>query len=163
MKALYPGSFDPITNGHIDIIKQACELFEVVVIGITKNPKKKTMFSLLERARLIRESITEDDTLRIANTDVVSYAGLTVDHANFIDANILIRGLRAISDFETEFQMALYNRKLGSGINTAFLIPDETRVYLSSSSVKEIVAMGGIVDQFVPKCVAKALNGRKAQ
>lgn len=162
MKALYPGSFDPITNGHIDVIQQAHALFDAVVIGVANNPEKNYLFDMELRIHMIHTSLGglfgKDSGISIGN-----YNGLTIDYAHAINVDILIRGLRAVSDFEAEFQMTLFNRKkIGkiakTGMNTLFFIPDEKRVYLSSSAIKGIANMGGDVSCFVPWCVDENLK-----
>jgi len=168
MKALYAGSFDPITNGHLDIIKQAASIFEIVAIVVASNPKKAAtgMFSLEERQQLIVQACIEagldkNTTRGKSHTVCVCPDRLIVDFAQQIEANILIRGLRAVSDFDTEFQMVQFNRKIKPGMNTVFFMPDERYFYLSSSAVREIYNMGGNISEFVPKCVDGTLRNRK--
>ena len=161
MKALYPGSFDPITNGHIDIIQQALEIFDEVTLGIANNTEKSYLFDEKERLEMAREGLKFE--LKALGLKLASYGGLTIDYAENIKAGILVRGLRAVSDFDAEFQMTLFNRKkIGAvakqGINTVFFIPDEKRVYLSSSAIKGIAKMGGDVSCFVPQIVVEYLN-----
>ena len=164
MKALYAGSFDPITNGHLDIIKQAANIFDTVAIVVASNPKKATtgMFSLEKRQQLIIETCLaaglDKNTTRGKSHSVWICPGrLIVDFAYQIEANVLIRGLRAVSDFDIEFQMVQFNRKIKPGINTVFFMPDERYFYLSSSAVREIFNMGGDVSEFVPRCVNEAM------
>ena len=154
-RAIYPGSFDPVTNGHLDVIERARKLFDQVIVAVAYNDEKQPLFSLDERLDLLRESVPNGDNVRIA-----SFEGLLVDFAKKEGAGAVIRGLRAISDFEFEFQMALMNRKLESDVETIFLMPKEEYTYLSSRIVKEIARLGGDVSTFVPASVAKAL-GRK--
>ena len=151
--ALYPGSFDPVTNGHIDIIERALLLFDELVVGIGINLAKEPLFSIEERLELLESSIGKKKNVRIA-----SYEGLTAKFAREIGAVAILRGLRAISDFEHEFQMALANRKIESGIETVFLMPSLPNVYLNSSMVKTIASLGGNVREFVPKSVFEKLK-----
>ena len=152
-RAIYPGSFDPITNGHLDVIERARKLFDEVVVAVAHNDEKQALFSLKDRLDLLRETAGKIDNVRIAE-----FEGLLVEFARNEEAGVVIRGLRAISDFEFEFQMALMNRKLDSAVETIFLMPKEEYTYLSSRIVKEIARLGGDVSGFVPACVAKALS-----
>jgi len=152
-RAIYPGSFDPITNGHLDVIERARKLFDEVVVAVAHNDEKQPLFSLKDRLDLLRETAGKIDNVRIAE-----FEGLLVEFARNEEAGIVIRGLRAISDFEFEFQMALMNRKLDFAVETIFLMPKEEYTYLSSRIVKEIARLGGDVAGFVPACVAKALS-----
>lgn len=152
-RAIYPGSFDPITNGHLDVIERARKLFDEVVVAVAHNDEKQPLFSLQDRLDLLSETAGKIDNVRIAE-----FEGLLVQFARKQDAGVVIRGLRAISDFEFEFQMALMNRKLDSAVETIFLMPKEEYTYLSSRIVKEIARLGGDVSGFVPACVAKALS-----
>jgi pantetheine-phosphate adenylyltransferase len=142
---IYPGTFDPITNGHLDIIERATTLFDVVTIGVTTNPAKNPLFSVEERVAMIRQV-----TQNFSNVRVDSFGGLLVDYAQRLGACAIIRGLRAISDFEYEFQMALVNRKISDGIVTVFLMPHEKYTYLNSTIVKELALFGGDISRFVP-------------
>jgi pantetheine-phosphate adenylyltransferase len=151
-RAIYPGSFDPVTNGHLDVIERARKLFDEVVVAVAHNDEKQPLFSLNDRLDLLRETTGKIDNVRIAE-----FEGLLVEFARKEEAEAVIRGLRAISDFEFEFQMALMNRKLDDEVETIFLMPKEEYTYLSSRIVKEIVRLGGDVSGFVPACVAKAL------
>jgi len=150
---LYPGTFDPITNGHLDILKRACELFDSVIVAIAVNPAKTPLFTLEERLYLIKESVAKFD-----NVSVDSFNGLLVDYAKKRGAIGIIRGLRAISDFEYEFQMALMNRKLDENIATIFLMPHEKYTYLNSSIVRDLAALCSDVGDFVPQVVEEALK-----
>ena len=155
-KALYAGSFDPITYGHIDIIRQAYKLFNTIVVGIADNPDKKYLFTPDTRKEMVKTALNAiHDPMDMLIIDV--YSGMTIDYAARHDVDVLIRGLRAISDFEAEFQMTLFNRKAigenGVGLNTIFFIPQEDHVYLSSSAIKGIVRSGGNVEKFVPPIV----------
>jgi pantetheine-phosphate adenylyltransferase len=152
-RAIYPGSFDPVTNGHLDVIERARKLFDEVVVAVAHNDEKQPLFSLKERLDLLRETAGRIDNVRIAQ-----FKGLLVEFANAEKAGAVIRGLRAVSDFEFEFQMALMNRQLNAAVETIFLMPKEEYTYLSSRIVKEIVRLGGDVSNFVPACVAKALS-----
>ncbi|MDZ7359586.1 MAG: pantetheine-phosphate adenylyltransferase [candidate division KSB1 bacterium] len=142
---IYPGTFDPITNGHLDIIERATTLFDLVTIGVTTNPAKNPLFSVEERVVMIRQV-----TQNFSSVRVDSFTGLLVDYAQRLGACAIIRGLRAISDFEYEFQMALVNRKISDGIVTVFLMPNEKYTYLNSTIVKELALFGGDVSRFVP-------------
>ena len=152
-RAIYPGSFDPVTNGHLDVIERARKLFDEVVVAVAHNDEKQPLFSLEERLELLRETAGRIDNVRIAE-----FKGLLVDFAKAEKAGAVIRGLRAVSDFEFEFQMALMNRKLDAAVETIFLMPKEEYTYLSSRIVKEIARLGGDVSSFVPARVAKALS-----
>ena len=155
ISAVYPGSFDPPTNGHLDIITRSSHLFPKIIVAVTDNINKKHIFSLQERINLLRKSIK-----RLNNISILSFSGLLAGYLNEIQSFILIRGLRAISDFEYEIQMALMNRKLNRKIETVFLIPDQAYTFLSSSMVKEIAMLGGDTADFVPECVEKELKKR---
>lgn len=151
--AIYPGTFDPITNGHIDILKKATEVFDRVILAVAEDTGKSTLFSIEERKQLCVEAIDH-----IERAEVVSFNGLVVDYARNIGAVAMIRGLRAVSDFEYELQLALMNRQIDSGINTIFLVPDSKYLYLSSSLIKQIIRLGGALKGFIPPCVEKALK-----
>lgn len=151
-RAIYPGSFDPVTNGHLDVIERARKLFDEVIVAVAHNDQKHPLFSLEERLDLLRATIGRTDQVEIAPMD-----GLLVNFARERKATAVIRGLRAISDFEFEFQMALMNRKLEAAVETIFLMPKEEYTYLSSRIVKEIARLGGDVTDFVPPVVAQAL------
>jgi pantetheine-phosphate adenylyltransferase len=157
-RAIYPGSFDPITNGHLDVIDRASKLFDEVVVAIAGNDEKQPLFSLEERLDLLDRTIGKRNNLRIAQFD-----GLLVEFAAAQHASAVIRGLRAVSDFEFEFQMALMNRKLESSVETIFLMPKEEYTYLSSRLVKEIARLGGDVSKFVPDVIGQALRNKFAQ
>src|ERR1700716_3099841 len=151
-RAIYPGSFDPVTNGHLDVIDRARKLYDEVIVAVAHNDQKQPLFTLEERLSLLRATIGEGDHVQVAPLD-----GLLVDFAVRQKATAVVRGLRAVSDFEFEFQMALMNRKLESNVETIFLMPKEEYTYLSSRIVKEIARLGGDVSGFVPARVAKAL------
>ncbi|MGO9482669.1 MAG: pantetheine-phosphate adenylyltransferase [Candidatus Kryptoniota bacterium] len=150
--AIYPGTFDPVTNGHIDVAARASKLFDKIIICVAANSQKNPLFTGPERMKLIKESIKE-----FKNIEVEQFEGLLVDYAQEKKAQAIVRGLRAVSDFEYEFQMALTNRKLCSDIDTIFLMPHEKYTYLNSSIVREIAKFGGNVSQFVPAHVEKEL------
>lgn len=160
-RAIYPGSFDPVTNGHLDIIERARKLFDEVIVAVAVNDQKQPLFSAQERTSMLRDAITTSG-VRVAPMD-----GLLVEFAETENACAIIRGLRAISDFEFEFQMALMNRKLDARVETIFLMPKEEYTYLSSRIVKEIARLGGDVSAFVPRPVmdalAKKFKGQKAK
>ncbi|MDI6839827.1 MAG: pantetheine-phosphate adenylyltransferase [bacterium] len=152
-RAVYPGTFDPITNGHLDIIKRALNLFKSVIVLVVEHSEKSPMFSVKERVRFVREV-----TKIYKGVEVDSFDGLLVDYIKNKGAKVIIRGLRAISDFDYEFQLTQLNRKLCPEIETIFIMPGEEHFFLSSSMVKEIASHGGDVTQFVPKIVADALK-----
>jgi len=147
--AIYPGSFDPITLGHLDIIERGCRLFERVVVAVLRNPNKTPLFSVQQRLEQIRIS-----TSHLTNVEIDSFDGLTVKYAQMRQAQVLLRGLRAISDFEAELQMAHTNKTLSTHIETVFLATSNEHSFLSSSVVKEIAKFGGSVDHLVPQHVA---------
>jgi len=151
--AIYPGTFDPITNGHLDILERALKLFDKVIITVAKNPTKQPLFDQEERRSMIRSAVK-----RYKNVEVDMFDGLLVEYARKKKATSLVRGLRAISDFEYELQMALMNRKLDSTLETVFLMPNEKYTYLNSSIIREIARLGGDVRDFVPEAVLKALT-----
>jgi pantetheine-phosphate adenylyltransferase len=155
LRALYPGSFDPVTNGHLDVLARAARLFDEVVVAVAHNESKKGLFTPSERVQLLRES-----TAALPNVRVTSFEGLLVDFARAQNARAVIRGLRAVSDFEFEFQLALMNRSLEPNLEALFLMPSEEYTYLSSRLVKEVARLGGDVSRFVPKCVQSALADR---
>ena len=150
--AVYPGSFDPVTNGHLDIIKRAAKTFDKVYVAILTNSAKNPKFSLEERIDWLERATKE-----LPNVEIVSFSGLLVDFASRIGANIIIKGLRAVSDFEYEFQMALTNRKLQPDIETMFLMTNDRYSYLSSSIVKEIANYGGSLEGLVPDFMIKEI------
>jgi pantetheine-phosphate adenylyltransferase len=152
-RVIYPGTFDPVTNGHIDVIKRAIDLFDEVVVTVARNPVKNQMFSLEERLFMLRESLAEFATVKVDSFD-----GLIVDHAKQLGAVGIIRGLRAVSDFEYEFQMALMNRKLDENLRTIFLMPNEKYTYLNSTIIRNLAVFHGDVADFVPSIVVKMLQ-----
>ena len=155
---IYPGSFDPLTNGHLDIMKRAARLFDSVIVAVANNEEKKPLFTLDERLALVQESIAT-----MPNVKVDSFAGLLVDYVESRGGQAIIRGLRAISDFEFEFQLALMNRKLNERVETIFMMPKESYTFLSSRIIKEIARLGGDVGTFVPSHVQTALNKKLAR
>ncbi len=155
--AIYPGTFDPITNGHVDILERAMLLFDKVIVTVAKNSSKTPMFSVEERVAMIQETIRHN---RYKNVTVESFDGLLVDYAQKKKAVALIRGLRAVSDFEYEFQMALMNRKQANSLVTVFLMPHEKYTYLNSTIVREIAQHHGNVKDFVPPVVLKHLKAK---
>jgi len=157
-RAVYPGSFDPVTNGHLDVIERASRLFDEVVVAVAVNSAKTGLFSYEERVELLKAALEGFQNVR-----VTYFEGLLVEFAQSSGAQVIVRGLRAISDFEFEFQMALMNRKLESRIETMFLMPKEEYTYLSSRIVKEIARLGGNVGSFVPERVGRALARKFAE
>lgn len=152
-KAVFPGSFDPITNGHIDVIKRALKLFDQIIIGVARREEKSPIFSLEEREALVKKV-----TANIKRVEVKAFDGLLVDFVKQENACTIIRGLRTISDFDYEFQMALTNRKIAPEIETIFFLASEQYAYLSASLVKEIARMGGNLTEFLPEPVVEALK-----
>jgi pantetheine-phosphate adenylyltransferase len=153
VKAIYPGTFDPVTNGHTDLIERASCLFSEVVVGIASNPSKKPRFDLAQRVKMI-----EEVTKHLSNVSVVGFTGLLVDFAKEHQASVLIRGLRAVSDFEYEFQLANMNRRLSPDLESVFLTPAEGNSFISSTLVKEVALHNGDVSQFVHPVVKAALE-----
>lgn len=151
--AIYPGTFDPITNGHIDLVMRACKLFDHVIVAVAINPSKAPVFDLQQRVRLAEQSLSH-----INNVEVTGFEGLLVDVARQKQADVIIRGLRAVSDFEHEFQLAGMNRKMAPNVETLFLTPAEQFSYISSGLVREIAFLGSDVSEFVSPCVAQALQ-----
>ena len=151
-KVIYPGTFDPVTYGHIDVIKRASELFEYVIVTVAINPGKLPLFTTEERTNMLKESLKE-----FKNVSVDSFDGLVVDHAKTVGATGIIRGLRAVSDFEYEFQMALMNRKLSKEIATIFLMPHEKFTYLNSTIIRNLASLRSDVSDFVPPIVQENL------
>ncbi len=155
VSAMYPGTFDPITLGHEDLVRRASRLFDRVVVAIASNPSKAPMFSLDERVELARTVLKSS-----GNVEVCGYDGLTVEFAQNNDLQVIVRGLRAVSDFEYEFQLANMNRHLADDVETAFLTPTEKYTFISSSLVREICSMGGDISKFVSPLVRDALVKR---
>jgi pantetheine-phosphate adenylyltransferase len=150
--AVYPGSFDPITNGHLSIIRRGLEIFDEVIVAVAKNPEKKELFSLEERLDLIRK-VTDD----IPGVKVDTFTGLLVDYVVARETNVILRGIRALSDFDYEFQLALMNRKLNRKVQSVFLMTDYKWLYVSSTIIKEAASLGGDVNALVPDIVRTAL------
>lgn len=157
-KIIYPGTFDPITNGHLDIITRASNMFDQIIIGVAASPSKKTLFSLEERVKLVEES-----TAHLSNVSTAGFSGLLVDFAREQEANVLVRGLRTTVDFEYEFGLTSMYRKLLPGVESVFLTPAEEYAFLSSTIVREVAIHGGDVEQFVPKCVYTAIKTKVAK
>jgi pantetheine-phosphate adenylyltransferase len=155
---IYPGSFDPLTNGHLDIIQRAARLFDSVIVAVANNEEKKPLFTLKDRMHLVEQAIEG-----MPNVRVDSFNGLLVDYVENCGGQAVIRGLRAISDFEFEFQLALMNRKLNERVETIFMMPKETYTFLSSRIIKEIARLGGDVKAFVPAHVEAALKRKLAR
>ena len=150
---IYPGSFDPLTNGHLDVVERASKLFDRVIVAVAANTDKRPMFTQAERKRQISTAVKP-----MINVEVATFQGLLVDFAEAHQAQAIIRGLRAVSDFEFEFQLALMNRKLKEEIETIFMMPRESYTFLSSRLVKEIAGLGGEIGAFVPANVERALK-----
>ena len=156
--AIYPGTFDPITNGHVSIIKRGLAIFDKLIIGILYNPNKKPLFSIEERISLIKEVLKDTP-----NVEVDTFDGLLVDYALLKESNVILRGLRALSDFEYEFQLALMNRKLCREVQSVFLMTDYKWFYTSSTIVKEAASLGGDINGLVPDIVEKKLKEKFKQ
>ncbi len=155
--AMYPGTFDPITNGHHELVRRAAHVFDRVVVAVAASPHKQTLFTLDERTRLAREVLSD-----ISNVSVDSYSGLTVEYAREHDLTAVIRGLRAVSDFEYEFQLSSMNRHLRPDVETVFLCPEAEYMFISSTLVREVAALGGDVSGLVHPAVEQALKERNA-
>lgn len=155
--AVYPGSFDPITHGHLDIIRRGCQIFDQLTVAVLQNPSKIPLFSAAERMEMIR-CATQEIAVRV---EISSFDGLLVDYADRIGADVILRGLRAVSDFEFEFQLSLMNRRLNPRINTIYLMACADLTYLSSGLVKEIYALGGNVTGLVPDCALLKLEEKR--
>jgi len=151
--AVYPGSFDPVTLGHLDILDRATAIFDRVMVAVLANPAKTPLFTAEERVEIIRQCIADRP-----NVDVGSFDGLTVDYAESLGATAIVRGLRVLSDFESEFTMALMNRRLKPSINTVFLMTSFSNVFISSSIIKEVCALGGSVDEVAPDVSVRAMR-----
>ena len=153
LKAIYPGSFDPVTYGHIDIIERASRISDELIVGVLQNKTKSPLFSVEERVIMLRE-VTKD----LENVKIIPFDGLLIDFAKQMEAKVIVRGLRAITDFEYELQMSQTNRKLNSDIETLFLTTSLDYSYLSSTTVKEVASFGGNISEFVPECVAEKVT-----
>lgn len=154
-RGIYPGTFDPITNGHLDLVQRGLRIFDEIIIAVAPSPKKQPLFSLEERLRMIRESVKGR-----GNVEVEAFNGLLVEYAKTRGGVAIIRGLRAVSDFEYELQLALMNRRLDMSVETVFMMPSEEYSFLTSTIVKEAASFGGSVKGLVPPMVEKALNER---
>ena len=161
-RAIYPGSFDPVTNGHLDIIERGCKLFDEIIIGILVNPDKHPLFTVEERQEMLTE-VLKGITSGKCTLRVDSFSGLLVNYAVAQEANVIVRGIRAISDYEYELQMALMNRRLEPGIETVFMMPAETYSYVSSRLVKEVFHLGGAVTGLVPPLIEKRMKEKLNQ
>jgi pantetheine-phosphate adenylyltransferase len=161
-RAIYPGSFDPVTNGHLDIIERGCKLFDEIIIGILVNPAKEPFFTVEERQEMLEEVLQHLDH-RHCIVRVDSFSGLLVEYAVAQQADVIVRGIRAISDYEYELQMALMNRRLEPGIETVFMMPAESYSYVSSRLVKEVFHLGGTVEGLVPPLVEQRMKEKIAQ
>jgi pantetheine-phosphate adenylyltransferase len=155
---MYPGTFDPFTNGHNDLVRRACRIFEHVVVAIAANPGKTPLFTLEQRVDLARRVLAD-----VPNVEVMGYTGLTVDFARQQGLNVIMRGLRAVSDFEFEFQLATMSRHLNGEVETVFLTPTEQFNFISSTLIREIASLGGKVGEFVHPIVAEALKNKFAK
>jgi len=152
-RAVYPGSFDPVTNGHIDLIQRSAALFDKVVVAILRNTDKTPLFSVEERTKMLEMAVRD-----LKNVSVTSFAGLLVDFVEELGASVIVRGIRAVSDYEYELQMALMNRRLSNKVETVFMLPGESYSFLSSKLVKEIAHLGGAIHGFVPADVEAQLR-----
>jgi pantetheine-phosphate adenylyltransferase len=161
-RAIYPGSFDPVTNGHLDIIERGCKLFDEIIIGILVNPDKQPFFSVEERQEMLTEVVQDISRGRCA-VRVDSFRGLLINYAVAQQANVIVRGIRAISDYEYELQMALMNRRLEPGIETVFMMPAETYSYVSSRLIKEVFQLGGTVTGLVPPLIEERMKEKMKQ
>ena len=159
-RAIYPGSFDPITNGHLDIIQRGCKLFDEIIIAVLVNPEKKPFFSVEERGEILGEVLKEIDR-GDCTLSVDSFEGLLVQYAADRKANAIVRGIRAISDYEYELQMALMNRRLEPAIETVFMMPAEIYSYVSSRLVKEVFSLGARIEGLVPPIVEQRMRDKK--
>ena len=155
--AVYPGTFDPFTNGHIDLVERALRIFPRLVVAVARNPHKSPLFTVEERMAIIRDAIG-----KLPNIEIDTFDELTVDYVRRKGAQVILRGIRAVSDFETEFTMALMNRKISEEVETVFLMPNQAYTYLSSRLVKEVALLGGNVDDLVPALASRLLKERAA-
>jgi pantetheine-phosphate adenylyltransferase len=153
--AIYPGSFDPVTNGHLDLIERGAKIFDRLVVSILRNFDKEPLFTIDERVEMLREV-----TRPWANVEVDAFSGLLVDYARLREANVILRGIRAVSDYEYELQMAMMNRKLNKNVETVFMVPAVSYSYISSSVVREIARLGGSITDFVPPVVEERLRAK---
>lgn len=153
--AICPGSFDPVTNGHLDLIERAAKIFDKLIVSVLRNQEKEPLFDLNERLEMLREV-----TRRFANVEIDSFAGLLMEYARQKQARVILRGIRAVSDYEYELQMALMNRKLEPQVETVFMLPGEAYSYLSSRLVREVARLGGSLKGLVPAIVEERLRGK---
>ena len=153
--AIYPGTFDPVTNGHLDVIKRSCLMFDKLIIGVTDDNNKKTMFSINERIDMINDAVEQHN-----NVSVQTFKGLLMNFAESKNAIVIIRGLRVLSDFEYEFKMAMMNRGLNDKISTLFMMPHINYVHISSSLIREVSSLGGDISSYVPDNVLKSINDK---
>jgi pantetheine-phosphate adenylyltransferase len=158
VKAVYPGSFDPITNGHLDIIERSAQLFPMVIVGVLDNPNKKPLFTVKERVEFIEAAISG-----LSNVKVLFFSGLLIDFARQVQANLIVRGLRAITDFEIEFQMALNNKRMAPEIETMFMMTKNEYSFLSSSMVKELAQFHADIRELAPEAAVYALEKKFAE
>jgi pantetheine-phosphate adenylyltransferase len=156
--AIYPGSFDPLTSGHVDIIERGAHIFDAIIVAILSNAEKTPLFSVAERVEIIRQVFTDQPKVKVDTFD-----GLLVDYAQRKQASVIVRGLRAVSDFEYEFQMALMNRHLAPGLETVFMMPAEQYTYISSRLIKEVFMLGGAIDGLVPEVVEERLHEKRSR
>jgi pantetheine-phosphate adenylyltransferase len=156
--AIYPGSFDPLTNGHVDIIERGARIFDAIIVAILVNSEKKPLFTETERVKIIKDVFKDSPKVQVETFD-----GLLVEYAQRKKASVIVRGLRAISDFEYEFQMALMNRHLAPGLETVFMMPAEQYTYISSRLIKEVFMLDGRIDSMVPKVVEERLRAKRSQ
>jgi len=154
---IYPGSFDPLTNGHLDVIRRATKLFDKVIVAVARNESKRPLFTQAERVKMVARAVRA-----LPNVETDAFEGLLIEYVEQRSAQAVIRGLRAVSDFEFEFQLALMNRKLNERVETIFMMPKDTYTFLSSRIVKEIASLGGDVSAFVPAHVRTALKAKLA-
>jgi len=154
--AIYPGSFDPLTNGHLDVIKRSCLMFDKLIVGVTDDNNKKTMFSIDERTAMIADAVKDYE-----NVSIQTFEGLLMNFAESKDAIVVIRGLRVLSDFEYEFKMAMMNRGLNDKISTLFMMPHINYVHISSSLIKEVSLLGGDISTYVPSNVLERIQRKK--
>ena len=152
-KAIYPGTFDPVTNGHLDVIKRGSIIFDTLIVSVGRNPLKETLFSVKERMEMIRDHVKE-----LKNVEVDCFDGMLVDYLKKQQTNIILRGIRTVSDFEYEFQRALTNRALSKEVETVFVMTSEQYSFLNSTLIREVVSLGGSVNQFVPSDVERRLK-----
>ena len=153
--AIYPGSFDPVTNGHLDLIERASRLFDHLVVALLLNPEKEPLFTVAERVQMLKEVVHH-----LPNVEVDTFGGLLVDYARRKDARVLLRGIRAVSDYEYELQMALMNRQLEPEIETVFMLPAEAYSYLSARLVKEVARLGGAIKDLVPPAIEERIRAK---